>query len=259
MGERVIWTSTRDHMDLPLGSWSDPQDYPRGAELYTSDLYGKDVVRLTHDEHYDAEVTIAPNGEWIVWTKMVDGNANLWKMRPDGSDKTQITFTDDWQPGAPFYLPDNETIIFQAWRASEHGKVFPTPMTVFTIKADGTDLKQRTFTRDMHWGPGPAADGRHYLYTTVIDGGNWELFLGDLGGDEPLRLTWNAGFDGMKSFSRDSSKMLFVRTADQGELLMTHVMDLSSLRLGPENYRGIPATPVPENPELLVTDFTVER
>lgn len=257
-GKRVIWTSTRDNMDMPLGSWSDAKDYPQGAELYTSDLYGNDVVRLTNDEWYDAEVTISPNGEWIVWTKQVDGNANLWRMRPDGSDKTQITFTEDWQPGAPFYLPDNETIIFQAWRESEHGEIFPTPMTVFTIKADGTGLTQRTFTRDMHWGPAPTGNGRHYVYTTVIDGNNWELYLGDLAGGEPMRLTYYPGFDGMKSISKDSSKMIFVRTADMGELLMNHVMDLSSLNLGAENYRGIPETPVPDD-AALITDFTVER
>ena len=256
--KRVIWTSTRDHMDMPLGDWADAKNYPRGAELYTSDLFGNDVVRLTNNEWYDAEVTVAPDGEWIVWTRQIDGNANLWRMRPDGSNAQQVTSTGDWQPGAPFYLPDNDTILFQAWRASEHGKITPTPMTVFTIKADGSELTQRTFTRDMHWGPAPAGDGRHYLYTTVIDGKNWELYLGDLGGDAPLRLTYNAGFDGMKSFSKDSRKMLFVRTTGAGDSLFTHVMDLSSLNLGAENYKGIPETRVPDD-AILVTDFTVER
>ena len=131
-------------------------------------------------------------------------------------------------------------------------------MTVFTIKADGTGLKQRTFDRDMYWGPGPAADGRHYIFTRIIDGNNHELFLGDLAGDKPLRLTYNAGFDGMKSFSKDSSKMVFVRVAGEDRALYSHVMDLSSLKLGPENYKGIPDTPVPDN-AVLVTDFTVKR
>lgn len=256
--KRVIWTSTRDNLDMPLGDWADPNDYPRGAELYTSDLYGNDIVRLTNNEWYDAEVTVSPNGEWIVFTRQIDGNANLWRMRADGSEETQITFTGDWQPGAPFYLPDNETIIFQAWRASEHGKIMPTPMTVFTIRYDGSELTQRTFNRDMHWGPAPAADGRHYLYTTIIDGNNFELFLGDLAGGEPRRLTFNPGFDGMKSFSKDSRKMLFVRTAGADKALYTHVMDLSSLDLGPEHYNGVPATPVPDN-AVLVTDFTVRH
>jgi len=254
--KRVIWTSTRDNMDMPLGDWSSQDNYPQGAELYTSDLYGNDVVRLTNNQWYDAEVTVSPNGEWIVFVRQIDGNLNVWHMRSDGSDERQITFTEDWQPGAPFYLQDNETILFQAWRASEYGKISPTPMTVFTIKDDGTELTQRTFTRDMHWGPAPAADGRHYLYTTIIDGNNWELYLGDLAGGEPLRLTYNAGFDGMKSLSKDSSKMLFNRTAGEGGTLFTHVMDLSSLNLGAENYKGIPNTPVPEN-AVLITDFTV--
>jgi len=256
--QRVIWTSTRDNMDMPLGDWSDAKDYPQGAELYTSDLYGNDIVRLTHNEWYDAEVTVSPNGEWIVFARQTDGNINLWHIRPDGSDEEQITFTEDWQPGAPFYLQDNETILFQAWRASEHGKITPTPMTVFTIKDDGSELTQRTFDRGMYWGPAPAADGRHYLFTTILDGHNHELFLGDLAGGEPLRLTYRNGFDGMKSLSKDSKKMVFVRTADEGKLLFNHVMDLSSLNLGPENYEGIPETPVPDD-AILVTDFTVER
>ncbi len=258
--KRVIWTSTRDNMDMPLGNWSDPGDYPAGAELYTSDLYGKNIVRLTHNQWYDAEVTVSPNGQWIVWTRQIDGKANLWRMRADGSDEQQVTFTDDWQPGAPFYLADNDTIIFQAWRESDYGKVTPTPMTVFTIKADGSGLTQRTFDREMTWGPGPAADGRHYIFTRIIDGNNHELFLGDLAGDAPLRLTYNPGFDGMKSFSKDSSKMVFVRMAGAGEKrgLYSHVMDLSSLKLGVENFKGIPATPVPAD-AVLVTDFTVRR
>jgi hypothetical protein len=257
--KRVIWTSTRDNMDMPLGDWADQDNYPPGAELYSSDLYGNNIVRLTNNEWYDAEVTISPNGEWIVFTRQIDGNANLWRMRADGSDEQQITFTEDWQPGAPFYLADNETIIFQAWRASEYGKITPTPMTVFTIKYDGTELTQRTFNRDMQWGPAPAGDGRHYLFTRMIDGSNFELFLGDLGGDEPLRLTYNAGFDGMKSFSKDSTKMLFNRTANEGDdALYVHVMDLSSLNLGPEYFKGIPDTPVPDN-AVMITDFMVKR
>jgi Tol biopolymer transport system component len=259
-GKRVIWTSTRDNMAMPIGNWSDPQDYPPGTELYTSDLYFKDVVPLAHKRWYDAEVTVSPNGVWTTWTRVIDGNANIWRMRADGTGEQQVTFTEDWQPGAPFYLNDNDTIIFQAWRESEYGKVEPTPITVFTIKADGTGLEQRTFDREMTWGPGPAADGRHYVFTRIIEGNNHELFLGHLAGGAPRRLTWNPGFDGMKSFSQDSSKIVFVRMAGEGGKrgLYSHVMDVSSLDLGPENYKGIPETPVPAA-AVLVTDFTVRR
>lgn len=252
--ERIVWTSTKDNMDMPLGDWSNQDEYPRGAELYVSDLDGDNEVRLTDNEWYEAEVSVSPDGKWLVFGRSIDGNMNLWRIRPDGSDEQQITFTEDWQPGAPFYMPDNETIMFRAWRRSDYGKVKPTPMTVFTIKHDGTDLKQRTFDRDMNWAPYPAPDGRHYVFVKIVDGGNWEVFLGDLGGDEPRRLTWSPGFDGLPSVSKNGEKMLFARSETGRANLHTYIMDISSLGVGPDSYKGIPETPVPEDP-VLVTDF----
>ncbi len=257
--KRIVWTSTKDRMDMPLGDWADQSNYPQGAELYTSDLEGNDIVRLTDNEWYEAEVSISPNGEWIVFGRQIDGNLNLWRMRPDGSDEQQITFAVDWQPGAPFYLPDNETILFRAWRQSDYGKVKPTPMTVFTIKHDGTELTQRTFDRDMNWAPYPASDGRHYVFVRPVDdGGSWEVFLGDLAGGAPVRLTYNPGFDGLPSLSKNGKKMLFARSETGSENLSTYVMDMSSFDLGPDAYKGIPETTKPADP-VLVTDFTVNQ
>ncbi len=253
--KRIVWTSTKDRMDMPLGDWGSQDEYPQGAELYISDIDGNNIVRLTDNEHYEAEVSISPNGKWIVFGRQIDGNMNLWRMRPDGSDEQQITFTGDWQPGAPFYLPDNETIMFRAWRSSEYGKVFPTPMTVFTIKHDGSELKQRTFDRDMNWAPYPAANGRHYVFVRIT-GGNWEVYLGDLAGGEPVRLTYNLGFDGLPSLSKNGKKMLFARSETGRANLSTYVMDMSSFELGPEHFKGIPETVVPES-AVFVTDFNV--
>lgn len=251
--QRIVWTSTRDNREMDIGNWSDAKNYPQGPELYTSDLDGSNVVRLTNNEYYEAEVSISPNGEWIVFGRQIDGNLNLWRMRPDGSDEQQITFTTDWQPGAPFYLPDNETIMFRAWRDSEYGKIRPQPMTVFTIRHDGTDLVQRTFNQDMNWAPYPAPDGRHYVFVRIIDN-NWEVFLGDMAGGEPKRLTWNPGFDGLPSVSPDGSKMLFSRSVTGRTNLRTHVMDVSSLDIGPENWKGVPSITPPAD-GMIVADF----
>ncbi len=46
-GKGLIWTSTRDNLDMPAGNWSEETDYPQGAELYTSDLKGGNIKRLT--------------------------------------------------------------------------------------------------------------------------------------------------------------------------------------------------------------------
>jgi Tol biopolymer transport system component len=248
-GKRLIWTSTRDNLDLPIGNWSDQNNYPQGAELYTSDLKGGDVTRLTTNKHYDAEVSVSPNGQWIIFSRQVEGKLDLWRMKADGTGEQQITFTNDWQEGAPNYLPDNETVLYRAWKNSEYGKIRPTPMTVFTIKHDGTNTTARTFDRGMNWSAYPAPNGRNYVYVRVIEDNNWEVFLGDLGGGEPVRLTYNPGFDGFPSISPDGKKMLFGRSTGGGFMsnLYTHVMDVSSLGLGPERYKGVPAIKPPKD------------
>jgi dipeptidyl aminopeptidase/acylaminoacyl peptidase len=119
-GKRLLWTSTRDHLDdMPAGNWSDDADYPQGAELYSSDLDGKNVRRLTNNRWYDAEATVSPDGKWIVFGRQIDGNADLWRMKADGAEQTQLTFTSDWQEGGACFLPDSETVIFRAWKNGE--------------------------------------------------------------------------------------------------------------------------------------------
>ncbi len=243
--QRLVWTSTRDNLEMDPGNWSDQNEYPQGAELYSSNLDGSDRVRLTNNEFYEAEVSVSPNGEWVVFGRQIDGKMDLWKMRPDGSDESQITFTDDWQEGAPFFLPDNETIMFRAWRLSQYGKVSPTPMTVFTIKHDGSNWRRYTFDETMNWAPYPAPDGRHYVFVRVNPGNNWDVFLGDLAGGEPKQLTYFKGFDGLPSLSPDGTKLAWARsTAKEGFMrgIKTFIMDVSDLGIGPENYQPLDPT-----------------
>lgn len=234
-GRRVLWTSTRDNPDMPRGNFSDPNDYPQGAELYTSALDGTDVRRLTRNRYYDAEATVSPDGRWIVFTRQVDGRLDLYRMRPDGSGEVQITRTPDWQEGGAVYLPDSETLIFRAWRIEDQGRR-GLPMTIFTIKHDGTDLRQITEEPGTHWAPYPAPDGQHFVFVKLLPPGNFEIFLMNLLTKAQRRLTYHEGFDGFPAISPDGRLMAFAssRDARPGERkLYTRLMDISSLRLGP--------------------------
>ncbi len=237
-GKRVIWTSIRDRMDMPLGNWSDWRNYPQGAELYVSDLKGGNVRRLTNNEYYEAEVTVSPDGKWIVFGRQIKGNMDLWVMKSDGTDERQITFTEDDQEGAPYFLPDSETILFRAWKASRYDEK-PTPMTIYTIKRDGTALTPRTFTDDMNWAPYPAPDGKHFVFVRAETPRNWEVYLGFLDGKTPpRRLTFNDGFDGFPAISPDGRKMVWTSSRSAGgagfmQGLRLHVMDITSLGIGP--------------------------
>lgn len=254
-GERIVWTSTRDNLDMPVGNWSDSDDYPQGAELYSSDRHGGHLQRLTHNKWYEAEVSVSPDGKWITFGRQIDGKMDIWVMRADGTGEFQVTRTDDWQEGAPFFMPDSEHIIFRAWKRADYKKVRPTPMTVFTIRRDGTDWRRHTYDDGMNWHPVPAPDGRHYVYVKALSETNWEIYLGDLAGGEHRRLTYFDNLDFLAHVSPDGRKMNWARAMGPGFMqgIRTFVMDVSSLDIGPEHAVpfdpswGKPMTAVPIN------------
>lgn len=230
-GKRIIYTSTKDNLHLPKGQWSIPSNYPKGAELYISDPDGSNEVRLTNNEVYDAEVSVSPNGEWILFSRQINGEVDLWRMRPDGSDEQQITFTKDWQEGGSFYMPDNETIVYRAWE-KKYDDQRGIPMTIFTIKHDGTDLKQHTFDNGTNWAPHPGPDGKHVVFVKVLPPHNFEIYILNLESGEQTRLTYNKAFDGFPVISPDGKSMMFSssRGAKPGERrLGLYIMDIGSL------------------------------
>jgi Tol biopolymer transport system component len=238
-GKRIVFTSTRDNMDMPVGNWSDQNDYPQGAELYVADIDGKNRKRLTNNTYYEAEVSVSHDGTKLVFGRMIDGRMDLWIMNADGTGERRLTDTADWQEGAPFFMPGDDRIMFRAWRRSEYGKIRPTPMTVFTIKTDGTDWRRYTYDGDMNWAPFPAPDGRHYVFVRVTDKAtnDWDVYLGDLAGTPPRRLTFHAGFDGLPSISPDGTKIAFARSTGPGFMsgLKTFIMDARALGIGTKN------------------------
>lgn len=237
-GQRLVWTSTRDHLDLPKGGWSDPKDYPRGAELYSSDLEGGDVKRLTDNKVYDAEVAVSPDGKWILFGRDTDGKMDLWVMKADGTDERQVTFTEDWQEGGAQFLPDSNTILTRAWKREDEGQRM-MPMQIFTVKRDGSERKQITSEAGTNWAPFPAPDGKHFAFVKILTDTprpNWEIFMMNIETGEQTRLTHNPGFDGFPSISPDGKLLAFSsgRDAKPGERkLHQYVMDISSLGIVP--------------------------
>ena len=76
---------------------------------------------------------------------------------------------------------------------------------------------------------------------TLASYSNWDLFLGDLAGGEPVRLTTFAGFDGLPGMAPNGKLLAWARAKGGGFMagIRTHIMDVSSLNLGPEHRQPL--------------------
>ena len=233
--KRVIYTSTKDNTHMAKGNWSSSRHYPQGAELYVANLDGSNVRRLTDNQYYDAEVSVSPDGQWILFARQIDGRLDLWRMRSDGSEEQQITHTAELQEGGAFYMPDSETILFRAWNYSDEDKQ-GKPMEIYTVKHDGTGLRRLTFDQGLNWAPYPAPDNKHFVFAKMLPPHNFEIYLMNIETGEQTRLTYNDAFDGFPSWSPDGQTLSFSssRNPQPGKRrLSVFLMDVSALGVRP--------------------------
>src|ERR1017187_423357 len=83
-------------------------------DIFIADLNGHITKQLTNTPGYDAEATISPKGDKIVFTSMRNGDIDIYTMNLDGSNVKQITHELGYDGGACF-SPDGKKIV---WRAS---------------------------------------------------------------------------------------------------------------------------------------------
>jgi len=58
------------------------------------------MTRLTTEAGTNFQARIKPHGDWITFTPFRDWKNDIWRMCPDGSEETRLTFDPrkDWQP-----------------------------------------------------------------------------------------------------------------------------------------------------------------
>ncbi|NOZ08839.1 MAG: hypothetical protein GXO91_08215 [FCB group bacterium] len=86
----------------------------RKFEIYKANPDGSGIVRLTRNPGYDAEATVHPFEEKIIFTSQRDGDIDIYTMDYNGNNVQRIT--DEYgYDGAAFYSPDASKIVWRAW------------------------------------------------------------------------------------------------------------------------------------------------
>src|SRR5690606_38189272 len=124
---------------------------------------GRIVRQLTSTPGYDAEATVSPTGDRIIFTSTRTGDIELFSMNIDGSDLRQLTDLPGYDGGA-FYSWDGTKIVFRASRPSgdtlaeyrsllKENLVRPSRMEIFVMDADGSNMRQVTDNGAANFAP----------------------------------------------------------------------------------------------------------
>lgn len=199
-------------------------------DIFVADLKGNITAQLTNEPGYDAEATLSPKGDKIVFTSMRSGDLELYTMDIDGKNVTQITDELGYDGGA-FFSPDGNQLIFRASRPKtpeaikeykdllKQGLVEPTDMELFICNADGSELRQLTHLGNANWAPFFHPSGKKILFSSNFEaerGFPFNLYLIDLDGKNLERVTHGETFDAFPVFSNDGKKLAFSSNRNNG-------------------------------------------
>ncbi len=206
-------------------------------DIFKADLNGKIVKQLTKTKGYDAEATISPKGDIILFTSMRDGDLELYTMDLNGKNVKRITNVLGYDGGG-WFSPDGTKILWRASRPKtadeikeykdllKENLVAPTHMEVWIANADGTDARQITFLEQANWAPNFTPDGKHMIFCSNHEykrGFPFNMYLADLDGKNMEKISRDKGFDAFPMFSPDGKKIIFCSNRNNGGTRDTNI------------------------------------
>ncbi len=208
-------------------------DFDPHMDIYTVNLDGTDLKRLTDTDGYDAEGSYSSDGKQIVFTSSRDGDPDLYIMDADGSNVRQLTNVDGYD-GGPFFSPDNKWVIFRSDRQEAH------MLQLFAISVDGkTEVQLTNNLSQVNWCPyfHPSGDyliwsGADYSQGPRSPKAKFQLFTLELKwGDGTVKagnvtqITHDSAQDVLPVFSPDGTKLMWTSTRSEDETSQLWIAD----------------------------------
>ena len=239
----VLYASTH------LGDENCPEDPPRSIDgkyvwpiyasydIFEADLEGNMLRQLTDHEGYDAEATVSPKGDKIVFTSTRSGDLELWTMDIDGENLKQVTDELGYDGGA-FFGPKGEKLIFRSSRPKTDeeiktykdllakGLVQPTNMELYVCNVDGSDLKKITDLGNANWAPYFHPSGEKVIFSSnhaSERGFPFNLYMVNIDGSGLEQITFDETFDSFPMFSYDGKQLVFASNRHNGGTRATNL------------------------------------
>jgi Tol biopolymer transport system component len=227
--KRIIYASTHgaDSACPP------PPDFSRGYvwkvyksfDLYTANTDGSDVQTLAPQIGYDAEATVSPIGDKIVFTSQRGGDLDIYTMNLDGSDLQQLTHTLGYD-GGPFFSWDGKKIVYRAYHPKSEQEIKryqdlladeliePAKFQIWVMNADGSSKKQISDNDFANFAPFYHPDNQRIIFCSNLNSTNqrrpdFNLWMVNEDGSGLEQITFFDNFDGFPMFSSNGKKLVF--------------------------------------------------
>jgi TolB protein len=225
-GRRILYSSTFESSPEcpPPADRSQGYVWPlHNFEIYTARADGNGIHRLTHNDAYDAEATVSPDGSRIVFTSTRDGDIELYTMKVDGTDIRRVTHRVGYDGGA-FFSPDGARLVWRTMypeTAADSADyrhllgqrlVRPTRLELWVAGTDGSNARQVTHLGAASFAPFFHPDGRRIVFASNYPdprSRNFDLYLVGVDGSGLERVTTSPEFDSFPMFSPDGQRMVF--------------------------------------------------
>jgi len=196
---------------------------PPGPRLIISGLDGsgaREVLNLNNPGIPAVGVAASPDGEWLVYMQGAmfggpDQEADLWRVRRDGTGAKNITPDSPGNDGFASYSPDGSWIAFRSGRTGNY--------EIYRMDAEGGRVENLTShpARDVF--PAVSPKGDQIAFVSDRDSSAprlYDVYLMDLGTNGApaalRRITNNAVQEGHTQFSPDGEWLVF--TSEMGGL-----------------------------------------
>lgn len=181
-------------------------------EIYSMNADGTEQVRLTTTSEGESRPVLSPDGTKIVYQRLEApaGNFEIFVMNADGSNQIRLT-ENAIEDSLPVWSPDGTKIAFNSKRDD-------TNADIHVMNADGSNvvnLTNATSPAAEDASPAWSPDGTKIAFHSRRDGPtNEEIYVMDVDGSDPLRLTNDAALDIFPYWSPDGTKLTFTALRD---------------------------------------------
>jgi TolB protein len=191
--------------------------------LQIADADGKRERALLATPDLDYSPSFSADGRWLVFTTERDGQAEIYRVHPDGSGLERLTEHPAFDDQAAL-SPDGKTLAFVSTRDGGTANIW----TVDLASKKATNL---TANRSGNFRPSWSPDGAWIAFTSDRDAqpgvwpGMWEhlqstgVYVMRARGGDLRRLTRKDGFSGSPTWSADGRRILFYETDELGAYL----------------------------------------